>query len=252
MTRLSDFRAGLLDPDAPVPEGLLDGDANPTQKRYGVYRNNVTVSLIEAMQTAFPLVAQLIGTENSVRLSELYVRAHPPDSPLMMFYGTDFPTFLENFEPLAHIGYLADAARLDLSLRRAYHAADAAEFDPTQLQRLNPDALLDATFTLAPSTQIVPSKWPLYDIWLFNQSADAPKPRGVSQDVLITRPRFDPAPHCLPAGAKAWLTQLAQGASFGAAHAKALASAPDFDLTASLTLALGAQAFAQIYHKDLT
>lgn len=252
MTRQSEFRAGLLDPAHPVPKGLLDGTNNPAGKRYAVYRNNVTVSLVEAMKAAFPLIRKLIGETNFDHVAGVFVRAFPPRSPLMMFYGIEFPKFLQSFGPLSHLGYLPDAARLDLELRQSYHAADAPPFDPSVFQMLAPDALLEATLTLAPATRIVESIWPLHDIWAFNQDPGAAKPRTIAQDVLVTRPAFDPLPHPLPPGAARWLAALAQGKTFGTAHDIAAGADPHFDLTTSLGFALQTHAFARLTHKDLT
>ena len=41
----SDFTAAILDPDAPVPPGLLDPEGRPAGKRFNVYRNNLAASL---------------------------------------------------------------------------------------------------------------------------------------------------------------------------------------------------------------
>lgn len=242
------FREALLDATQKVPEGLLDKSGAPAGARFSVYRNNVIVSLSEALATAFPLVRQLLGAETFGRLAALFVRAHPPASPLMMFYGEALPRFLTSFEPLRHIGYLPDCARLDLALRQSYHAADATLFSASALpEGTDP---LDLRLKLAPASRIVRSPWPLYDIWRFNTESDAPKPRATAQDVLVTRPEYDPQPHLLPAGGADWLTRLENGLTLGEAAEQTLDAHPDFDLTHVLTLVLSSGALVTCNTKD--
>lgn len=245
MTSQADFRAGLLNPQVPVPPGLLNGADGPAGKRYDVYRNNVTHSLIEALKTAFPFVLRLIGAETFTRLAVGYARAHPPTSPLMMFYGASFPDFLLETITSKSAGVLADAAHLDLALRRSYHAADAAPLTAHQLQDMAPDALENAQFGLAPATVLLKSGGPLFDLWV------GKAPGSSAQDIMITRVEFDPAPHLLPPGALIWLNALDAGADFEAAHAQTLEKCPDFDLAQSLTLALQTAALTISDHKDL-
>ena len=58
------FRSALLDPSLPVPGGLTDAEGRPAGARYNVYRNNVAVSLTEALHTGFPIISKLLGKEN--------------------------------------------------------------------------------------------------------------------------------------------------------------------------------------------
>lgn len=232
------FRTALLDPSQPVPDGLNDGAARPAGRRFDVYRNNVAVSLTEAIRIGFPVITKLLGRKNIDGLAGIFLRAHPPSSPVMMLYGQAFPDFLAKTDQLAHLGYLGDVARLELAIRRAYHAADAAPIAPDTLAALTPDALMGATLQLAPAVQIVRSDWPIHGIWRFNTDDNAPKPTPGPQDVLITRPEFDPLVHLLPAGGAAWITALTKGQNIGTALETALADTPGFDLAAPLALLL--------------
>lgn len=239
----TEFRAALLDASHPIPLGLADGDGRPAGRRYAVYRNNIAVSLREALETGFPAVRGLIGEENFGNIAGVFLRQQPPSGPLMMHYGAGFPEFLENFPPLQHLGYIGDVARIDLAMRRAYHAADAAGFDPAVLQGLEEAQLDRARLRLAPATQLLRSRWPALSIWRYTLRPDQPKPQARPEDVLITRPEFDPDAHLLPPGGGAFVEALTQNAPFGAA----LAAAGDgFDLPATLGLLLQTSALCAL------
>ncbi|WP_299555305.1 DNA-binding domain-containing protein [uncultured Tateyamaria sp.] len=232
----SDFRAALLDPDHPMPEGLTDGAGRPTPRRFSVYRNNVTVALIDALRAGFPVLHKLLGDQNFDQLARLFARAHPPTSPLMMHYGADLPAFLDAFKPLAHIGYLGDVARLEVAIRCAYHAADSAPIAPARLGAVPPEVLMRSRFSLAPAVRVLSSRWPILDIWRYNTVPGAPKPRGIGQSILITRSEFDPEPHAVSEAQLAWLTAVRANAPLEEAMDMATDADADFDLGPLLTL----------------
>ncbi|MFP7673686.1 putative DNA-binding domain-containing protein [Marivita sp. S0852] len=234
MTGQTAFRAGLLNPSHPVPDGLSDAQNRPARRRYGVYRNNVTVSLRDALAEGFPAIVSLIGRENFDHVARAYVRQAPPTSPLMMLYGAGFPEFLSSVQQLKQIPYLADVARIDLAMRQSYHAADSTGIAPTALQALDEPALLRATFAFAPAMSLLRSDWPVGAIWHYTLRGGE-RPAGAAQDVLILRPEFDPEPFILGPGAGDVLAALQSGTSFG----HALEAAPEaFDLGRLLDLLL--------------
>ncbi|GHA40236.1 DUF2063 domain-containing protein [Amylibacter ulvae] len=185
------FTDAVLDPDLPTPPGLIDPTGRPAGKRFDVYRNNVVTSLIDAMQTAFPVIHKLVGTEFFNAMAGVYVREFPPENPMLMFYGTEFPAFLSTFEPVAHLAYLPDVARLELARRQSYHAADALGFDPQTLVDMPEDALLQSRFDLVPAAQIIRSEHPIQSIWHHNMIDNAHPVAPHGETVLIFRPEFD-------------------------------------------------------------
>ncbi|WP_037310171.1 DNA-binding domain-containing protein [Ruegeria halocynthiae] len=239
------FHEALLDPSAAIPDGLLDAKAQPAGRRFSVYRNNVAVSLTEAMHQAFPVITKLLGTKNMDGLAGIFLRKHPPLSPLMMFYGEEFPEFLAGMEQLSHLGYLPDIARLELALRRSYHAADSQPVSENALA-VSPEDVMRAQLGFAPAMQVLRSDWPIYSIWRFNTEEDAPKPEPDGQDVLITRPDYDPHPHLLPLGGADWIARLQSGQTIGDAYENTAADFPEFDLGATLALLLQGGAISSV------
>ncbi|RFP89857.1 DUF2063 domain-containing protein [Rhodobacteraceae bacterium 63075] len=241
------FTHALLDPDRSEPEGLSDGFGAPAGRRFSVYRNNVTVALIDAMAAGFPAVVKLLGEENFRNIAREYARAHPPQSPLMVLYGADFADFLAGFAPLERYGYLPDVARLEYALRESYHAADAAPVAPDRLAELPPETLAEARLTLAPTLRLLCSPWPALSIWRFNMQDGAPKPEAAAEDVLIARKEYDPAPHLLGPGAAAFIAACQQGARLREA---AEAAGEGLDLGAVLGLLLETGSIVDVLHEN--
>ncbi len=227
------FRNALLDPRQAVPDGLTNPDGTHALKRFAVYRNNVAHGLSEAMLTGFPVLAKLVGDDFFREMAKVYLRLHPPASPLMMHYGAALPGFLESFPGTLHLRYLPDVARLELALRRAYHAADATPIDPATLTRLDQQALMGARLRMAPACEVLTTKWPAKAIWDFNMKG-GPQPSGGGEEILISRVGFDPVAEVLPRGGARFVASLLKGRSFGTALGLATADAPDFDLAATL------------------
>lgn len=238
MTRQAGFADALLVPEAPVPQGLTAPGGRPAGKRFDVYRNNVVVSLTEALETGFPVVRKIVGPENFKVLARAFLHAHPPESPVMLAYGAALPAFVEGFEPVRDIGYLADVARLELALRDAYHAADAEPLDPARLAAVPPERLEQVRLRLAPSLRLVRSPWPIHAIWLYSTEPGGPKPEARAEDVAAVRSGYDPQPHLLPPGGAAFLAALQTGVPLGEAVAKGSEQAETFDAGPLLALLL--------------
>ncbi|CAM2188389.1 hypothetical protein PSAC2689_80077 [Paraburkholderia sacchari] len=245
------FAPGLTNPDAATPKGVLAATAAPGKgvvKRYNVYRNNVTVSLIDALAAIYPAVQRITGVEFFRAMARFHVRATPPVSPLLFEYGREFPSFIETYEHAREMPWLADTARIERAWLDAYHAADAAPLTADALACIDPSALAQVRFVPHPATRIVRSRYPAVAIFAMNRvnTPVTPLHSGDAEDALVTRPDADVIVSRLPPGGAAFLVALVEGATLGAAVETAFEESADFDLPANLAAMISSGVFAAV------
>lgn len=241
------FAAGLLEA-APPPAGVTAWNSPAPERRYGVYRNNVSAGLTGALATRFPAAERIVGAEFFRAMAGVFIRLHPPRSPLLLAYGDDFPDFAASFEPAREIAYLADVMRIEAARTRAYHAADAAPLDPQALASVEPGRLGGLVLVPHPSLSVVSSPHPAVTIWAMNagERPVTPVEHWRGEDALVVRPRmFVEVVPLAPAGAP-FFRRLAEGRTLAEAADAAMAAETAFDLSGNLAILLRAGAFTAI------
>jgi Putative DNA-binding domain len=242
------FATGLMDPAGPTPGGVMGPRGKGAVKRYNVYRNNVTVSLIDALVAIYPAIQRITGTEFFRTMARFHVRATPPTSPLLFEYGRDFPAFIEGYEYAQDMPWLADVARIERAWLDAYHAADAPALPAATLAQIPADRLGDIIFRVHPATRIVKSPYPAVAIFAMNR-ANGPVTSlksSAAEDALVTRRDMEVNARLLPAGNATFLASLIDGAPLAEAASKALDETSLFDLSASIAGMIDAGVFTTV------
>lgn len=161
----------LLDPDQDTPPGLLTWNGSDPAQRVAVYRNNVMVSLVDALSSTFAVTQQLVGEPFFRAMAQLYVRQHPPCSPMLSHYGNDFAGFVSEFPPAASVPYLADVSQLEFLRLQTLHAEDAQPqpIETAQAWLNDSEMLTQAICTLAPGVQPFHSSHAAVSVWAAHQ-----------------------------------------------------------------------------------
>ena len=239
------FAAGLIDPSRVTPSVIAGPKGKAATRRYNVYRNNVTVSLIEALAAIYPAVQRITGDDFFRAMARSHIRITPPTSPLLFDYGRDFPAFIQQYEYAQSMPWLADTARLERAWLDAYHAADAEPLSSDALAAVRPDRLSDVVFKAHPATRVICSRFSIVTIFAANRGTgpigriDASTP----DDALITRPDLDVGVRHLPPGGAVFLKSLIAGRTLGEAAACALEVSRSFDIASSIAEMIEAGAF---------
>lgn len=246
------FATGLVDPTCPTPDGVTGPRGKGAVKRYNVYRNNVTVSLIDSLAAIYPAIQRITGVEFFRAMARFHVRATPPTSPLLFEYGRDFPAFIASYEYAQDMPWLADIARIERAWLDAYHAADATPLPAAALAEVPADRLGEIIFRVHPATRIVRSAYPAVAIFAMNR-ADGPVTSlksNAAEDALITRPNMEVDVRLLPPGNASFLASLIDGATLAEAASEAFAETSSFDLSASIAGMIDAGVFTTLQPGD--
>jgi len=218
MASQAEFAACLFDPSAAVPTGVTTRRGEPDRRRFDVYRNNVRVALIGALEQRFPVTRRLVGDEFFWGMARAFTDVSKPASPLIFQYGDDFPGFIADFDPARPVLYLADVARLEVLWSRAYHAADTAPMELAVLAGIEPELLPSANLVPHPAAALLRSQWPVGSIWEAHQRVPAATvAKSAPETILVVRPDIEVKVHVLPQQDGGFAAALLSGTTLGTA-----------------------------------
>jgi hypothetical protein len=239
------FADSLLAEVPICPPGLTVWNRSDPGRRFAVYRNNVMVSLVDALADTYPVTQALVGEEFFRSMAGVFTRANPPRTPVMAHYGHGFAGFIESFPPAAGLPYLADVARLEMLRVQACHAADAAAIRPEEITVLlaDPERVGQARFRFHPSLQTLVSPYAVASLWAAHQAEDldaalAAVDLSLPESALIVRVGLDVEIHRIRAATPDFIRHLQAGLGLAAAVERALTTDATFDLTGTLGLLL--------------
>ncbi|WP_372828521.1 DUF2063 domain-containing protein [Polaromonas sp.] len=232
----------LLDPARAVPSGLTTWNHSDPARRLAVHRNNVVVSLVDALAQTFPVTQQLVGEDFFRAMVQVFVRAHPPRTRMLAQYGDALPGFIAQFSHAAGLPYLADVAQLETLRLQALHAADATPMDPAAIATLLQDAeaLPSLRWQLAPSLHLLRSPHAAVSVWAAHHAdSDIPLEQvdlAQAESALVFRSRLDVMVLQADTGMATLVEHFLDHAALGEAINHALRADSAFDLSQALAL----------------
>ena len=118
------FKAALLGEDVTFYQEIKAASEQEQEIRLNVYRNNIVVSLIDALADIFPVTQAAVGEEFFRAMSRVYLLAQQPTSPVISEYGIGFSDFIRTFEPADSRPFLADLAALEHAMLTLTHSEE--------------------------------------------------------------------------------------------------------------------------------
>lgn len=231
------------------PKHTFKGVGLNSQRGLQALRANGEALALRALTAAYPVTAELIGSESFEPLASYFWKQQPPQRGDIAQWGGGLPDFLDAAPQLADEPFLGDVARIEWLLHCAATAADAVA-DVASLALLAGDAPGQPTLVLSDGAALVASDWPVVSIihahLLYGDEkaqaltrAGGLLKRGTGERALVWRQGFKPQLRLVSAAEYALLSALLSGLPLERALNEGFAAPPDdaqgpFDFSAWL------------------
>ena len=214
------LQAHLLNGDTTIASALRPGGIG-IERRLAIYRQGYRLRLLAALKDSFGHTLRWLGDEHFDPLALAYIDAHASTSRSLNDYGAGWPAALET--SCAEQPAVAELARLDWALRRAFDGADSPVLQRTQLAALPPEAWGHIGFTLVPTFTWLQHHFNTLAIWsALDQDDTQPMAAPLAQpsEVIVWRKGHQPHFRSVGALEAQALRQLEAGDGFAALCAR--------------------------------
>lgn len=169
-----EMQNGLLGERSAIEAHIADTPPLTREARVGIYRHAYVARLIEALQNYYPVLYQILGDDDFEALGAAFVRAHPSVHRSIRWYGRELADFLQVEPPFAEQPILAEIARFEWSLAKAFDSADSRLLGRAALASVEPAAWADLTFQFHPSVQRLAFEWNTVSVWKALSAEESP------------------------------------------------------------------------------
>jgi hypothetical protein len=171
------FQRFLLAGDSEINACVVGSERVPVETRLGIYGDGYRSRLIEALQTSFPVLAELLGETDFQALATQYVNAHESTFFSIRYYGDQLADFLAGDAQYSKAPILAELARWEWAMAAAFDAADAEPIDISAFAELVPEDWAKLRFEWSPAVQVVELEWNVPQLWkAVTEGTERPEP----------------------------------------------------------------------------
>ena len=169
MSRLPDiqeaFQRFLLSGDSGIHSHVVGTRRVPIETRLGIYGEGYRSRLIEALQSTFPVLAEVLGEADFFALGSRYVDTHASPFFSIRYYGDELVAFLASHPEYSKAPLLAELAGWEWAMAAAFDAADAEPLAIETFTQLAPEEWAELRFAWSPSVQLLQLEWNVPELW---------------------------------------------------------------------------------------
>lgn len=192
------------------------------ERRLGIYRHAYRARLLEALRDTFAHTWRYLGDAWFDRLALAFIEQHPSHHANLRWYGQAWPDWLASERPaIAGAGdhpEVAELARLDWSLRRAFDAADRPAATLADLAAVPAQAWGDVQLKAQPSVALLALHHNALSLWhALDEEGDVPPAQALAapMGVLVWRQGERPHFRSVSSQEEVALTAMLLGRPFG-------------------------------------
>ncbi len=223
----ADFQNYILGDDRAMAGKVRATSKADAATLLAVYRDGYALRLLEALETNFSTLKQVLGDDDFDRMGRGYIAAHPSKHFSIRWFGDKLAEHLAATAPWSGTPALAELARLEWALAGAFDSADATPIAIERVAAIAPEDWPNLRFAFHPSLQVIDFAWTVPELWNAlnatvnaGEDGDAPEQREAPVPFAVWRHdqgeerqnffrSLDPA--------EAWmLAEARKGTAFGA------------------------------------